>query len=195
MVGWRFSYSALLTAAFFAAPVQAQTTFNNEIYIEQNGSDNELTVDQSQAEFATVSGFSDTAGSARLSPALQSGNGNTALIEMSGGTGGAPLLARLGQNGDFNRAFLEVTGFNSQAGLQQTGNENIGVVSVNGDNLSGALSQRGNNNNVGLNVNATTAANITYEVIGSGVTAANPASVVTNSGGSITIRQSLFGGN
>lgn len=195
MVGRRFSCSALLAAALFAAPVQAQTTFNNEIYIEQNGSDNELTVDQSQAEFATVSGFSDTVSSTGLSPALQSGNGNTALIEMIGGTSGAPLLAKLYQDGDFNRATLEVIGFNSQAGLQQIGNENIGAVNVSGDNLTGTLIQRGNNNNSGLNVDATTGTNITYEVVGSGVTAANPASVVTNSGGSITIRQSLIGGN
>ena len=44
-------------------------------------------------------------------------------------------------------------------------------------------------------MDATTAANITYEVVGSGVTTANPASVVTNIGGSITIRQTLTGGN
>lgn len=195
MVGRRLSCFALLAAAFFAAPVHAQNTFNNEIYIEQNGSENELTVDQSQAEFATVSGFSDNASNAGFSPALQSGTGNTALIEMIGGASGAPLSVKLDQDGDLNQATLGVSGFNSQAGLQQIGNENIGVVNVVGDNLTGTLIQRGNNNNSGLNVDATTAANITYEVVGSGVTAANPASVVTNSGGSITIRQSLIGGN
>ena len=83
----------------------------------------------------------------------------------------------------------------SRAGLQQIGNDNFSTVSVKGDNLSGTLIQRGDNNNVGLNVDASTDANITYEVVGSGVTTANPASIVTNSGGSITIRQSVIGGD
>ncbi|UWR39425.1 hypothetical protein [Sulfitobacter sp. W074] len=190
MVGRRFSCSALLSAAFFAAPVQAQNTFNNKIHIEQKGSVNELNADHSEA----VSGFSHASSSAGLSLAFHSGNGNTALIEMIGGASGAPLLAKLDQDGDLNRATLEVSGFNSHAGLQQIDSENIGLVNVSGDNLTGALIQRSNNNS-DLNVDATTGSNITYEVVGSGVTAANPASVVTHSGGSITMRQSLNGGN
>ena len=196
MVGRRFSCAVLLAAVYFAAPVQAQNAFSNEIYIEQNGSGNELTVDQSQAQFATVSGLSENdATTAGFSSGLQSGDSNFATITMRGGASGSPLLAELYQEGNINQATLEVAGFNSRAGLQQIGNANIGVVSVNGDNLTGTLIQRGNNNNSGLNVDATTAANITYEVVGSGVTAANSASVVTNIGGSITIRQSLIGGN
>ena len=114
---------------------------------------------------------------------------------MLGGASGAPLLAELYQKGNLNEATLDVAGFNSRAGLKQIGDSNVGVVNVNGDNLAGTLIQRGSNNNSGLNVDATTAANITYEVVGSGVTTANPASVVTNIGGSITIRQTLTGGN
>lgn len=196
MVGRHLLCAALLGAAFIAAPVRAQNTLSNEIYIEQDGSDNELTVDQSQAQFATVTGFSEAgAGASELSAALQTGDGNTAAIDMIGGASSAPLLVELSQEGDFNKGTLEVNGFNSRAGLQQIGDENIGAVRVNGDNLSGTLIQRGDNNNVALNVDASTDANITYEVVGSGVTTANPASIVTNSGGSITIRQSVIGGN
>ena len=105
MVGRHLFCAALLAAAFIAAPVRAQNTLSNEIYIEQNGSDNELTVDQSQAQFATVRGFSEAGVSASgLPAALQSGDGNEAVIDMIGGASGAPLLVELYQDGNFNRA-------------------------------------------------------------------------------------------
>jgi len=202
MVGRLLSYYALCLAAFSAAPLHAQGgTFSNEIYIEQSGSANELTVNQSQARFATVRGFSGTnslsvQNTAPLAPALQDGTGNIADIQMTGGAAGAPLLAELSQQGNLNSGSIEITGFNSRAGLLQIGNNNNGTVSVDGNNMSGTLIQRGDDNDIGLSVDGTTASNVTYEVIGSGITTVNGgASIVTNTGGSITIRQTLVGGS
>lgn len=200
MVGRLFSYYALCLAAFSAAPLHAQGgTFSNEIYIEQSGSANELTVNQSQARFATVRGFSGTnslsvQNTAPLAPALQDGSGNEASILMIGGASGAPLVAELLQQGDDNFGSIEINGLNSRASLQQVGDENKGSVMVYGNNMSGTLIQTGDNNDTVLSVDGTSASNVTYEVIGSGITSVNGASVVTNTGGSITIRQSLVGG-
>lgn len=119
------------------------------------------------------------------------------------------------QRGDRNSADITLDGNRSFAGLEQFGNENVAAIDVDGDNAGGIIVQNGNNNDgtvtvegggafgeliqigdsneTAFTVSGDSSANVSFTVQGSGITTNIPASVVTSSGGQVTIVQRQLG--
>jgi hypothetical protein len=199
---------ALLAAAGFT-PAGAQ---DNRLFILQentaSGSPNAIFVDQSRARQSNV-GTSEA-------PAEQIGGGNAADIAISGlgarvalsqeaavpfvrgnsvslNLSGTGITSQVSQAGSGNTGRLRVEGAGSAAALRQTGDFNSGEVTVLGDNASGTLQQLGSDNETGLRVEGA-GTDVTYSVIGNGLSEVVPPSVISN-GARVTITRTVLGGS
>lgn len=216
-----FSNSArflMFSAVVAAGPVLGQ---DNELYLLQDSTSspsqsNTLFVDQSLASSSLVAG--DMAGDV---PATQVGGGNSGDIVVSGENvsvlfsqgavdapafgntasvtaSGANVVATLGQTGLGNSATLSIganaTTIDSSGTLIQTGNGNAGALSVDGTNMAGTLIQTGNNNVSDFAVSGRDS-NVTYEIIGNGLSTASTGPSVFTNAGTVTVRQSVPGSN
>jgi hypothetical protein len=119
------------------------------------------------------------------SAATQSGNLNSADITLAGNGS----FAGLEQLGASNTATINVNGNSAGGIIVQQGDGNIGSVSVQENGAFGELIQIGNNNEIGFAVAGSPNASVSFTVQGSNVSTNIPASVVTNSGGQVTIVQ------
>lgn len=186
----------------------AQAGDGNQIYILQQsplGLDggNTLNVDQTAARGSVVAGaFNDAAS---ITPALQSGIGNSGQIKISGEDGQVVFLqegignaasvslssalgmAFLQQDGVANIATLTVDPLGASGMIQQIGNGNLADLTV-GAGAKGQLVQEGNNNQFGFTVSGagTTAS---YTAVGNNMTPAGTGPMVISNGGSVTITQ------
>jgi hypothetical protein len=167
----RFS---LFAAAFacMTAPALAQT---NEVYIEQRGVGNQLTLDQSEAENSRVGGL--TIGRVLGVPAdalqrrpllrnvlnisvpnsqaaLQSGTSNSAVIDVSTPTSGSAATNDVGllQSGFGNSATVTAEGSALIGSVTQTGSLNAATLNLSGDGSIGSILQAGSNNDASLAV-------------------------------------------
>lgn len=202
-------------ASFVIVGASAAYSDQNTIFLIQetpagNAPGNTLFVDQSAASGATVAGAPNG-----LSPARQTGSSNIGQITAAGqdltvvfaqgqnnafandnaaqiGLDGGNLLASLQQLGDGNSARLDIRGNDNTGLITQTGNGNDGTLAVNGNGANGALIQTGDGNRTDLTV---TGASVTFEVVGDNLTFVGTNPSVTSNGGTVTIRQSLTGGN
>lgn len=202
-------------ASFVIGGASAAYSDQNTIFLIQetpagNAAGNTLFVDQSAASGATVAGTPNG-----LSPARQTGSSNLGQITAAGqdltvvfaqgqtnafandnaaqiGLDGGNLLASLQQLGDGNSATLDIRGNDNTGLITQTGNGNDGTLAVNGNGANGALIQTGDGNRTDLTV---TGASVTFEVVGDNLTFVGTNPSVTSNGGTVTIRQSLTGGN
>ena len=205
-----------LTGAAFAQD-------GNVIIIEQisdGGGGNTLIVDQSKASNSLVAGvpsdnpfglsndpitdtgnfivFGATAGGQNAvttvsgdSRATQDGSLNSAVITLAGNGS----FAGLEQFGVDNKATINVTGDFAGGIIVQDGDDNIGSVSVQENGGFGELIQLGDGNETSFAVSGSPDASVSWTIEGNNVsTSANiPASIVTNSGGQVTIVQRQLG--
>lgn len=149
--------AAALTAT--ALPVLAQ---QNEVYIEQRGIGNQLTIDQSQAVNSSVRGLGSpnglmiSAGETiipltisnaldlpRTDRATQSGNDNKASVTVRG-DGGDVMLTQRNTGLLENSATIDLTGA-AQAAIGQFGTGNAATLTATG-NAQGLIVQNGNLN-------------------------------------------------
>jgi len=196
----------------------------NVLVVEQTGVSNNLRVDQTEAQNSLVAGvsessdfglsldpaaeagsffvFGDVSGAANSNSsntlqildsgaaATQDGIGNNAEISLSGNGS----FAGLEQRGDRNDGQIVVSGDSSGGIIVQQGNDNSGSVEVTSDVAFGELIQIGNDNETSFAVTGSPNATVSFTVQGNGTTTNLPASVVTSSGGQITIVQRQLGG-
>ena len=173
MMKFRLLAAACATATAATLPALAQ---QNEVYIEQRGSGNQLTIDQSAAEFSTVRGlsmtrfletFTDEPDSAALNVlrlssqnqperALQLGSANSASVTIEGGTAGEPNAVQLFQSspaqGLGNSATLNLDGQGLLAAVGQRGSGNTATLNLLNDGTTGTILQAGRDNNAQLRV-------------------------------------------
>ena len=161
---------------------------NNQITIKQDGFDNSLTVDQSQANNSIVGG-TELNGDNRLSlgsSAKQLGNGNTAdlTITKDGSLDGGQIglfQSNSSQSGLPNDAIVSVLG-NGLGLVSQDGEGNIANIHVEGENTTGNVSQTGNFNKVG-----------TLSTPGLSVTGKNASGSITQNGDGNDIGLAVIG--
>ncbi|WP_152048370.1 hypothetical protein [Aureimonas psammosilenae] len=176
------------------------TAQNNLLVIQQTGSNNTLSVDQSNASNSAIGGLElvvpdTTSGILAIDAddiARQAGDGNVASVIVNGGganvglqqnnaNGGAGNVANIranglsqsaiGQFGAGNRGTVTVTGdLGGRGTLLQNGDGNTGSVDVAGEG-SGTLIQNGSNNTRSLNVEGS--ANVSVVQNGSGLSDAS----------------------
>ena len=200
-----FGILSATAVALLAGPAAAQ---NNSLYILQDnstgGMSNTITVDQSlasrsevgtsaapvlqlgsgnEAEVTVIGSGSRVALSQRSVASTSTVEGNTVTLDLVGTT----LLGSVSQTGFGNRGVLSASGANAAASLVQEGNLNTGAVSVMGRDASGTLRQVGDRNETALDVRGT-GTSVIYNVIGNGLAATVPPSVVSN-GATVTITQ------
>lgn len=128
----------------------------NKLFIIQNGSGNDLTIDQSRANGSIVGGVSED-GSALVpdedSAAVQEGDGNRVDVVIEGDDGRAFFSQRSGAPlaGVSNDATISVTD-GSTASILQDGSGNVADLNVSGEGTLGSIFQRGFGNESGLTV-------------------------------------------
>lgn len=183
---------------------------DNSLNVDQsaasNSSVNGLALDRSWDTVETISFERLSAVQNSGSPAIQQGSGNSASITIEGNGGQVGLLqsnpitgtghtayikafgggsALVGQLGNGNIANLTVDGGNSA--ILQEGYSNQATLSV-GSGSAGLIGQIGNSNVTSLEVPAG-GANVSYLVYGNGLIGSVPATVISNSPGTVVIRQ------
>lgn len=155
--------AAVLSAGLFMASAVAQS---NELFIIQDGSDNQLTVDQSDASDSRIGGLILDPGVGTVSiqslpdpvlqtdtAATQTGSGNEIDVTIAGSLGQvffsqtAPVTAPASTNS----ATIDVTG-PASAGLLQDGLGNVADLEVVGNGAAGGIVQLGDRNKAGLSV-------------------------------------------
>ena len=158
-----------IRAAIALAAVSAVTTGasaqqgSNRLFIEQDGSNNSLVIDQSNATGSNVGGLSvvpDARNTLRLealigAPALatttaatQTGDGNTIDVTVEGSLGQVFFSQNSTATGGAvtNDATVSLTGDQATAALFQYGASNTATLNVTGLNATGAIAQIGNGN-------------------------------------------------
>lgn len=152
-----------------------------------NGQNFELLVDQGTTTTGTIDGNTINVFSAEET-ATQFGSGNRASIALrDNGT-----VAGLEQIGNGNFATIDVSGDNAFGSIIQQGDRNRGTLTVAEAGGLGELIQIGNDNDTVLSVAGNPNSAVSFTVQGNGVTTNVPASVVTSSGGQVTIIQRQF---
>lgn len=156
--------SSAVLASVMVLPVAAQSNDGfNQVFIEQNGSGNNLTIDQSRATGAQVRGLYNvpelqlgtTALSISEAPAArQQGDDNDIDIIQSGQ--GSVVLFNQSTNGQVSTGLVSndanvVVGAGSLGLLNQNGIGNSATLNV-GLNSQGLIAQEGNDNTGTLNV-------------------------------------------
>lgn len=142
---------------------------------------------QGAGNFADVR-ISGTGGTVGLQQGGLSASGNSATVALDGS--GTALIGQIGSN---NRSTLDVSGDLAFGSILQQGDSNVAALTVTGGG-QGALTQIGNGNDTALNVDGITGTNVSYTLVGSGVTNLNPTQgvdVITNAA-SVTITQTSF---
>ena len=176
----------------------------NSAFVGQEGSDNNLSIDQSAASNSLVRGLGDWSAQ-NLLPALaepvddrpaafdaffpssvpggdplrQHGNNNDAHVTISGADGSA-LMMQLGYG---NEGGIELQAEGARGMLLQAGTGNMGWVRVTADGAAGILEQSGTNNAMDLHVVSPDARAI-VRVHGDNLHAVSPLTV-NGSGGSV----------
>lgn len=165
---------SLFAAAFagIAMPALAQ---QNEVYIEQRGTGNQLTIDQSEAENSRVGGLTigrvlgATPSSSRRGPiltnilnievptsqtALQSGGNNEATVTIQGGGAASSQINDVGlvQTGLGNSASVNANGSGLLGSVAQAGLNNVATLDLLGEGSTGSVLQVGIGNNANLSV-------------------------------------------
>ncbi len=125
----------------------------------------------------------------RGSSATQSGTRNSASITLEGNGS----FAGLEQLGDRNEATIDVNGNSAGGIIVQSGNRNSGSVSVTENGAFGELIQIGSDNVTAFSVSGNPNASVSFTVQGDAISSSVPASVVTSSGGQVTIVQRQLG--
>ncbi|WP_319531714.1 hypothetical protein [uncultured Cohaesibacter sp.] len=179
----RMSRPHLLTATLTLAlvslplcalvPTAAQAGDRNILILEQKGSENTISVDQSNAFDSQVGGvalvpgdllsetefnilkFNEQPNAAADNPILQLGENNIADITIEG-VGGAVFLQQGTDSGDVNNnATINLNGIgDSLAAILQAGSDNQAALTVFGNSTEGRILQLGDGNTAGLQVGA-----------------------------------------
>lgn len=151
-----------------AAPAVAQ---NNEASLEQRGSGNELTIDQTNAVGSSVGGLTierltpPVAGFVRplianalsinVPPSqrtLQLGSDNQAAIDISSSGGNAPNDVGMVQSGVLNSATVNLDGSGLLASIAQAGFDNEATLNLRDSGSRGTIVQVGTGNEAELRV-------------------------------------------
>lgn len=183
----------------------ASVAGGNRAFVEQEGSGNNLTIDQSAASASLVRGLGSWS-SQNLLPALSStaddqqvefdgffpssapsgdalrqfGNNNTAHVTISD-EGGIAVLMQLGSG---NEGVIDLLANNTRGLLLQDGRNNRGGVEVTAAGASGILEQSGNDNSMDLQVTSPGTRAI-VRVHGNGLSGNSPYNIANGNGGGV----------